>query len=110
MTVTLTNPLAWPEDWPKTPAAERQASKAHFVGQRVRGRMTAWSFSGARDALVIELDHLGAESAVLSANTEVGPDGLPIASPAPGDDPGVAVYFDLHRMRIVLACDSYARA
>ncbi len=110
MAVVLTSPLAWPEDWPKTPALERQASKAHFVGHRVRGRMTPWSFSAARDALVIELDHLGAESAMLSANTDIGPDGLPLPSPAPGDESGVAVYFDLHRMRIVLACDSYGRA
>ena len=61
-------PLVWPEEWPRTPAAKRQASKAHVLARRVRGRIPLWSFNAARDALVIELDHLGARSAILSAD------------------------------------------
>ena len=102
-------PLVWPEEWPRTPAAKRQASKAHVLARRVRGRIPLWSFNAARDALVIELDHLGARSAILSADLDLGSDGLPITRATAHEEPGVAVYFQLDGKQFALACDRFGR-
>ena len=109
MGIAIANPLAWPEDWPRTPAAKRQVNGGLLPGHRLRGRLPAWSFGAARDALVIELKHLGVESAVLSANLDLGKNDLPIASATAREDPGAAVYFDLDGRQIALACDRYGR-
>lgn len=109
MGIAIATSLAWPEDWPRTPTAKREANKTPPPGHRLRGRLPAWSFRAARDALIIELNHLGAEGAVLSANLDLAADGVPIPSATAREDPGAAVYFDLNGKQIALACDRHGR-
>lgn len=109
MGLVIASPLSWPEDWPRTPATRRRVNKGPFIGRPGGGGGHPWSFNAARDALVIELDHLGARSVVLSANLDLGPDGLPLKRGAAPEDPGAAVYFELDGKQIVLACDRHNR-
>lgn len=76
-------PLAWPVGWPRT----RQPESSRFDPRGDR------SFATARDALIAELERLGAASIILSTNIPLRKDGLPRASSRQPEDRGVAVYF-----------------
>lgn len=102
-------PLAWPDGWPRTPPADRHSGDGHFLNRRVRGRLPAWTFGTARDALAIELDHLGARNVSLCINIALGADGRPLEAAA-GEDPGVAIYFEMDGIMLVIACDRHGRA
>lgn len=110
-------PLAWPDGWPRTPAAAR----SH--GNQFRTMATHYSTMGtgswrsgkeitvevARKKLIDELVRLGARSIVLSSNIPLRSDGMPRSDAARYrmDDPGVAIYF-LHRgKQMAMACDRF---
>ena len=103
-------PLHWPDGWPRTHPWERDDSKYRFRKGRYDQRSPFWSFAEARDALLDELDRLGAINAVLSTNYTVRNDGLPRADRRAPDDTGVAIYFQLNGRPQVMACDMHVRA
>jgi len=109
--MTQAFPLQWPDGWPRTPTEQKQDSKYRFKKQRWNSSQSPyWTFAEARDALIDELDRMGARSAVLSSNYETRLDGLPRAGGPIPDDTGVAVYFDLGGRPMVMACDRHIRA
>lgn len=61
----------------------------------------------ARERLADQLQRLDAVSVVVSTNMELTRYGEPRADRKPPDDPGVAVYFELHGKDRVLACDRW---
>lgn len=96
--MTKAYPLQWPKGWPRTKPADRQDGRKRF--RRNSGQ--EWTLEGARNELMIELDRLGVEGAVISSNL-----GGLNARP---DDQGIAVYFGLRGKPMVMAQDAYQRA
>jgi hypothetical protein len=103
-------PLQWPEGWPRTPYDRRKNDHAF------RGRYNYQTHTGggelqigkARDGLMAELKSLGAKDVILSTNMPLRNDGLPYANGRLKDgDPGVAVYFELKKRKLVMARDAY---
>lgn len=95
-------PLSWPTGRPRTPNTRRRSAKFTL------------NFGAARDELLEELRRLSARNIVISTNIPTRRDGIPYASAAQPDDPGVAVYFDRFHIgkgtrSYVIACDSYKR-
>lgn len=90
-------PLEWPAGYPRTPSWKRQ-----------RSRFKA-SPSHARDEIFEEVRRLGGTGIVLSTNVRLKLDGRPYANESNPQDPGVAVYFNLNKKPICLACDQYER-
>lgn len=114
MTDATRYPLSWPLGWPRTAARRRQ--RAHFSqtkttrmpeGQADIVRTERVSMPAARDRLFAQLQRLGATNVLLSTNVELTSYGLPRAGRREPDDPGVAVYFQLHGKDRVLACDRW---
>lgn len=104
-------PLAWPEGWPRTPAGQRKDTKYNFKKKRWNSSSSPfWTFAEARDALLNELERLGARAMVLSTNYDVRLDGLPRSGGRTPDDTGIAVYFTLRGRQMVMACDMHLRA
>lgn len=96
-------PLSWPAGRPRTEAWRRERAKFDVT------------FARARDNIVREVQLLvGGRFArdpeiVISTNTALRRDGLPLANQRQPDDPGVAVYF-LHKKRqMSFACDRWDR-
>lgn len=112
--MTTAYPLAWPEGWPRTPAAKRGRAK-FFSAQTRYGENRSWTersdltIAAARRRLTDELDRLGARYVTLSTNVEVTRDGTPRSDRRAPEDPGVAVYFQLGEKPMVLACDKWDR-
>lgn len=104
--MSATYPLAWPQGWPRTPAAKREESKYRF--KRSSGQF--WTISDALAKLDDELVRLGATHMVLSSNYRRRLDGSPILNQGAPTDPGIAVYFRLKGLPKVMACDMHARA
>ncbi len=108
--MTQAFPLAWPQGWPRTVAADRRAPKFH-TRTREAGRnwptSRAVTVAEARGRLQAELDLLRATLPVLSSNMELRLDGQPRSGQRDPDDPGVAVYFQLRGKPRVLACDRW---
>ncbi len=67
------------------------------------------TFVTARERLWSQLAHLGVmyDAAILSTNLQLNSYGQPRADRRTPDDPGVAVYFQLHGKDRVLACDRW---
>lgn len=104
-------PLQWPEGWPRTRDCDKQDSKYRFKKSRGYGNGSSfWTFAEARDALVTELERLGARNAVLSSNYELRLDGLPRGGARTPFDTGIAIYFVLKGKQMVMACDMHLRA
>jgi hypothetical protein len=95
-------PLSWPFGWKRTPAVSRGPSNFR-VGQR--GLV---DLATAIRRLEHELQLLGAADYVLSSNVRPRLGGSMGANIAV-EDPGVAVYFQLRKQQVVLACDRWAR-
>jgi hypothetical protein len=93
-------PLYWPAGWKRTP---------FYSASRFGHRGSPVSMSTCVDRLENELRRLGAAAWVISTNVRTKADGLPYARAARPNDPGAAVYFNLHKRRIVLACDKWSR-
>lgn len=106
-------PLTWPAGWPRTPAHQRREAafrtgRTKYLDGGGSYRTTeAITLAPARDRLIRELDRLGAKYPVLSTNLELRLDGLPRSGQREPDDPGAAVYFQLRKRPIVLACDRW---
>lgn len=108
-------PLAWPSG--RTRTAVRTRAMFHVRKTR-RGSdgLTNWIERDAipvgrsRDAVLAELERLGARDPVISSNVRVRLDGLMSAGASPdGGDPGVAVYFVHRKARLCFACDRWDR-
>jgi hypothetical protein len=95
----LRYPLHYPTGWKRTKF--RQSS--NFDRERSR------TFAQARDELLRQLNLLGATQVILSTNIPLRQDGLPYSNRKQPDDPGVAVYFQLNKKPMVLACDTWDR-
>ncbi len=107
-------PLAWPMNRPR--ATYREATWRFGTTRRSRPNENdplqrkkdkPVTLAEACERLAVELDRLGAGTAVLSSNVELRVDGRPRSDRTPPRDPGVAVYLQLKAKPIVLACDSY---
>lgn len=99
-------PLSWPDGWPRTQAHLRKDSPfKRPVSYAARGR----SMDECRRGLASELRLLGATKEVLSTNVKLRLDGLPYSGQAQPVDPGVAVYFELKKKSVSLACDKWRR-
>lgn len=95
-------PLSWPTGWRRTPSGQRRHASFTRAGR-------ALTMADAIQRLSGELSRLGAAREVLSTNVETRLDGLPRSGqPEPGD-PGAAVYFELRKKPIALACDKWRR-
>jgi hypothetical protein len=100
-------PLAWPEDWTRTPPERRKASAY---------RVTA---SKAQEELVSDLRALGASQLSVTTDVPLRLDGKPLLSARPPKDPGVAVWwYDRRAVELaqkrgelpaqrVIACDQW---
>src|SRR4051812_48075657 len=109
--MTTAYPLAWPEGWPRTPAAERKSGDAQFKRPRDNGRYISnqpWTFAAARDALLEECWR-HTDSVVLSSNFERTKGEMREGRRRPEDE-GVAIYFTRKGKPYVMACDRYRDA
>lgn len=93
--MTTAFPLHWPQHRPRTRQRENSAFKT--------------SLSVARDALMLELQRLGAKDIILSTNIRLRQDGLPYAGEREPVDPGVAVYFQYKGKAMCFACDRWTK-
>lgn len=97
-------PLTWPFGWPRTGIAKMRRSE---FGDH--------SIAECTQEIVRQLNLLRASSIVISTNLKIRGDGLPYSNQRQPNDPGVAVYFKLHRFVAakviyddrVLACDKW---
>lgn len=96
-------PLQWPTGRPRTDHWRRERAKFDV------------SFARARDNIIREVTLLaggrfGPDPAiVISTNTALRRDGLPLANQRQPDDPGVAVYFVHKKRQMSFACDRWDR-
>lgn len=104
-------PLSWPNGWPRTPAGSRKPAAFRSVsgtgGASTYRKSAPIRLTDARQRVSDELHRLGARNPVLSTNLELRLDGLPRGGQAEPADPGAAVYFQLRKRPIVLACDRW---
>lgn len=106
MTVTA-YPLCWPAGKPRTshPQPSRFGTNKWQAARRI-------SMADAQRELFHQLALLGAENEILSSNLKLRKDGLPYSNQRTPDDPGIAVYFDLHDSNanlqtVCIACDKW---
>lgn len=121
-------PLSWPKGRARTPAGQRIADAPFSVGENIaiakrerlpdgqwkdnfvtRRRTKTVGLPVAVDRLEDQLERLGAQATVLSTNLELRLNGQPRAGQKDPEDPGAAVWFNLGKKRIVLACDKWTR-
>ncbi len=112
-------PLFWPNGWKRTNPSERQ--RGHFAKHSTEHTAASDGSTSKRistrpltavDAamrLQREIDRLGGSDGVLSTNLKLRIDGVPTAKQIDPSDPGAAVYFDLNRKPVCLACDKWDR-
>lgn len=103
--MTQAFPLQWPTGWPRA----KQRSTAQFSQAGARGYKVEVTVATARERLQRELDLLGAGYPTLSTNIELRLDGQPRSGQPEPADVGAAVYFQLQRKPIALACDRWNR-
>lgn len=109
-------PLSWPQGRPRTEASARKrasfgwtgASAPTSTGYRSKQPLTIAVGTGR---VYRELERMGVPdfSAVLSTNVELNRHGVPYSGRRAPEDPGVAIYFKLDGVPIVLACDLWDR-
>jgi hypothetical protein len=97
--MTQAYPLLWPDGWLRTAPYARQDDR------RFHGR--GFTMGRVRDDLINELKLLGATAIVASSNVPTRPDGLLYSDPRRLDDPGIAVYFQFEKKRMVMARDGF---
>lgn len=90
---TTAYPLSWPLGRPR--ATLRKTS------------LFSTTLAKARDGLLAELDLMGADDVILSANLELRRDGLPYATKRQPADPGVCAYFTWREQSYALGCDCW---
>jgi hypothetical protein len=123
------HPLFWPRGKARTPAGKRSADAPFSVGETFADTKREWRVSESQwhdvpvtrrrtkavalpiavDRLEDQLQRLGAQAIVLSTNLELRLNGQPRAGQRDPEDPGAAVWFNLNRKRMVLACDKWVR-
>jgi hypothetical protein len=104
-------PLAWPEGWPRTPAAQRVDGRDQFKKPSPDGWRKPYTFAQSRDALLREVGRMKATSCVISTNFQISrATGLPRGDRARPGDEGVAIYFRRKGKPLAMACDRYVRA
>lgn len=107
-------PLAWPDGWPRTPAADQKDGRTAFKRQQDTGRGyrsgEPWTFAAARDALVDEIWRHGAKTCVVSTNFPIGRNNLPREDRRRPADQAVAIYFQRQGKPYAMACDRYRDA
>lgn len=109
--MTTAYPLAWPEGWPRTPAAQRVNGQYNFKKTGNDGWKRSYTFAEARDALIGEVRKMGAAGFVLSTNYQISSvTGLPRSDRRAPEDTGVAIYFTRKGKPLAMACDRYTRA
>lgn len=100
---------AFPLEWP--------AGKKREPWNRKPSRFKDLSFAKTRDDLLRACKRLGACDVTLSTNVPLRKDGLPLAGVRAPSDPGVAIYFRLHKWvkgreigrDYAIACDQYRK-
>lgn len=97
-------PLAWPEDWSRTPPHEQES------GRQFTHQGEPVTISRAYFLLDDELRQLGAEHIVISTNHKPDDDGVPFESRHRLRDEGVAIYFVRDGKVLAMACDRYTTA
>lgn len=124
MTDATRYPLSWPTGWKRTLARDRKPTtfteskngppilpvNAPPGTQPTSGRRSVpVTFVTARERLWAQLGHLGVmyDDSILSTNVHLNSYGQPRADRRTPDDPGVAVYFEMHGKPRVLACDKW---
>lgn len=98
--MTQAYPLHWPTSQPRTPSHRRKAN-VHFSRNL--------SVMGALRDVQNEVRLLGGLDLVVSSNIKLRVDGFPRSDQRIPDDPGVAVYFERKKARLVFACDKFDR-
>lgn len=94
--IEFSYPLEWPTWWKRTEFRRL----ARFTDR--------WTVSSASARVALELDRLGASSAIVSTNLRARADGGGVLSgQARPQDPGAAVHFDLRGRSTCLACDRW---
>lgn len=96
-------PLAWPVGRPRTDHYRRESSNFETT------------FARARDDIIREVAllkgtnvrYMRGEDVIISSNTPLRRDGLPLAGKKNPDDPGVAVYFTRNKKQMSFACDRW---
>lgn len=101
--MTQAYPLQWPQGRPRTAWDARRRSAFKDFGKPL-------TIAVALGRLQAEIDRLGADVYVLSANLVLRLDGLPKSGQSEPADPGVALYFQLGGKPHCLPCDTYDRA
>lgn len=91
-------PLSWPAHQRRT-----------LPGMHRDCRFKPVSYGRANREVQAEVNRLGGANALLTSNVPVRRDGAPHDDGDP-NDPGVALYFQMDRRPMVIACDSYPRA
>lgn len=107
-------PLSWPIGWTRTPAATRRRAdfgktETVLAGEnriKTRKRLTT---ADAALRLHREIERLGGHDVILSTNLRLRLDGVPRSDQGDPADPGAAVYFELKKQPICLACDRWTR-
>lgn len=99
----LRYPLAWPDNWPRTPAKHRRRAGWRHNGQPL-------TIAQAIDRLEAELRRLGATDETLSTNLTLSLTGAPRSGQPEPLNPGAAVYFKLDARPRCLASDRWDRA
>lgn len=89
---------AYPLSWPQSKKRSTRREKSPFRPP---------TFAQIRDALMRELNLLGAKSIVLSTNIPLRQDGLPYANTRQPDDAGVVVYFLYKEKQMCFCCDRW---
>jgi hypothetical protein len=94
-------PLQWPAGRKRTERWHRESAKFDVT------------FARARDNIVAEVGRLAGRfpdpQIVISTNTALRRDGLPLAGQRAPDDPGVAVYFLYKKRQMSFACDRWLK-
>lgn len=90
------HPLTWPQGWKRTKYSSASAFSRKSLAQSV-------------DGMLHQIELLGGSHITISTNIKVRLDGLPYSNQPQPQDPGVAVYFQLNKKPVVLACDKWNR-
>lgn len=108
--MTQAYPLQWPLDWPRNSyQKEGYEFKRTVQGEHYK-RRESWTFAAARDAMMNELQRLGAQDIIISSNFKLNSYGEPSKNGKTPSDQAIAVYFQLRKRPMVMASDRYSKA
>lgn len=95
-------PLQWPVGRPRTDSHRRERANFDTTFARARDDIT-------REVALLTGHSLryGGPNVVISSNTALRRDGLPLAGQRAPEDPGVAVYFTRNKKPMSFACDRW---